>query len=163
MTSAHNGGGANKLKNIIMNSYIGVKSVLAKPMNRLEYNKYRGWELPSDENGEDGGFLVEYIDGGQSNHPDHKGYISWSPIDVFGKSYSKLSTYFITGIELLPHQERVVNELKELEVKVEALKTFIDTEFFELNINLDEQLRMKNQLMAMTCYLSILYDRVNNF
>lgn len=68
-------------------TYIGTKVVYAEPMTRLEYNKYRGWELPSDENGEDKGFLVEYADGGKSNVPDRKGYVSWSPEDVFNRSY----------------------------------------------------------------------------
>lgn len=49
-----------------MKRFLGVKQINAKPMNRLDYNKFRGWELPSDENGEDQGYLVEYIDGGKS-------------------------------------------------------------------------------------------------
>lgn len=72
-----------------MKSYIGTKLIKATPMNRQAYNDYRGWELPDDENGSDEGYLVEYIDGGQSNHPDHEGYISWSPSDVFNKAYKQ--------------------------------------------------------------------------
>ena len=60
-----------------MKTYLGVKMIQAKPMNRLEYNEYRGWQLPVDENGSDEGFSVEYLDGGASHHPNHKGYISW--------------------------------------------------------------------------------------
>jgi hypothetical protein len=67
--------------------YIGHKAILATPMSRQDYNDYRGWELPADEDGADEGYLVEYIDGGESNHPDHKGYISWSPRAVFERSY----------------------------------------------------------------------------
>ena len=63
--------------------HIGVKLVLATTMNRLDYNLYRGWDLPEDENGSDRGYLVEYVDGGESNHSNHKGYISWSPEAVF--------------------------------------------------------------------------------
>lgn len=80
-----------------MKTYMGTKAILARPMNRQEYNDYRGWELPADENGAnenganengaDEGFLVEYINGGGSNHPDHDGYISWSPRDVFHEAY----------------------------------------------------------------------------
>jgi hypothetical protein len=69
--------------------YIGVKLIEAVPMNRAEYNIYRGWELPLNENGEDEGYLVEYLDGGQANHPEHKGYISWSPAEVFEKAYQQ--------------------------------------------------------------------------
>ena len=72
-----------------MKNYIGTKTIKAKPMTRLEYNNYRGWELPSDENGEDKGYLVEYLDSPNKNHPDHEGYISWSPKDVFEKAYKE--------------------------------------------------------------------------
>lgn len=70
-----------------MKQYIGTKVINAKPMNRLEYNQFRGWTLPDDENGEDDGFLVEYIDGGQANTIEYSGYVSWSPKDVFERAY----------------------------------------------------------------------------
>jgi len=63
--------------------YIGVKMVEAVPMTRLEYNQYRGWDLPADENGSDDGFMVEYLNGGESNDSRHDGYISWSPKKIF--------------------------------------------------------------------------------
>lgn len=72
-----------------MTRYTCHKQVLARPMNRGDYNTLRGWQLPADENGADEGYLVEYTDGGQSNHPDFKGYISWSPKDVFERGYEK--------------------------------------------------------------------------
>lgn len=70
-----------------MKTFIGTKIILATAMTRLDYNQYRGWQLPENEDGSDDGFLVEYVDGGQANHPDHKGYISWSPKSVFENSY----------------------------------------------------------------------------
>lgn len=76
-----------------MNTYIGTKYIKAKPMTRQEYNDYRGWELPADEDGNDAGMLVEYVDGGKSNDPRHDGYISWSPMDVFHRAY-----YPVTGM-----------------------------------------------------------------
>ena len=33
-----------------MKDYIEVKVVEAEPMSRGEYNAYRGWKIPSDEN-----------------------------------------------------------------------------------------------------------------
>lgn len=66
---------------------IGTKIIKAQSMNRQEYVDYRGWQLPEDENGNDKGYLVEYKDGGPSNHPKHASYISWSPKEVFDKSY----------------------------------------------------------------------------
>ena len=74
-----------------MQHCIRVKEVLLLAMNRQEYNDYRGWELPADENGSDEGYLVEYLDGGQANHPNHKGYISWSPKDVAERAYKPTS------------------------------------------------------------------------
>ena len=74
-----------------MKPFIGTKMILARPMGRGEYNTYRGWECPADENPEDEGFLVEYVDGGRANHPDHAGYISWSPNDVFERAYRPTS------------------------------------------------------------------------
>ncbi len=49
-----------------MQRHIGVKLIDAREMTRQEYNDYRGWKLPEDENGDDTGFLVEYLDGGQN-------------------------------------------------------------------------------------------------
>lgn len=70
-----------------MKQYIGTKVINAKEMTRQEYNKLRGWEVPQDEDPADEGYLVEYVDGGQANHPDFKGYISWSPKEVFERAY----------------------------------------------------------------------------
>lgn len=70
-----------------MKRFIGVKEIKATPMNHQQYNDYRGWDLPDDENGADPGYLVEYLDGGPTNHPDHEGYISWSPEGVFDRAY----------------------------------------------------------------------------
>jgi len=70
-----------------MKDFIGCKHIKAKPMTRGDYNALRGWEVPANENPADAGFLVEYVDGGASNHPDFQGYISWSPKDVFERAY----------------------------------------------------------------------------
>ena len=70
-----------------MQTYIGNKIINAKPMTRMEYNQFRGWELPADERGDDEGYLVEYIDGGQANTKEYGGYVSWSPADVFDRAY----------------------------------------------------------------------------
>lgn len=60
-------------------SYLGIKRVWAKPMDRLAYNEFRGWGVPSDEDPSDKGYIVQYSDG----------YISWSPKQQFEHSYSK--------------------------------------------------------------------------
>jgi hypothetical protein len=70
-----------------MKEFIGTKIINAKPMSLLEYNRFRGWELPKSEDGTDSGFLVEYIDGGDANTTKYKNYVSWSPSKVFENSY----------------------------------------------------------------------------
>lgn len=70
-----------------MLEYIGTKAVAARPMNRADYNTYRGWALPADENGTDEGYLVEYLDGGKPNMDGHDGYVSWSPKAQFEAAY----------------------------------------------------------------------------
>lgn len=67
------------------------KEVLARPMTRGDYNSLRGWAIPATENPLDEGYLVEYTDGGEANHPNFAGYISWSPKDVFDRGYTETS------------------------------------------------------------------------
>ena len=61
------------------------KQVHAKPMNRGDYNIYRGWSIPEDECGEDEGYLVIY----NNDTKDH--YESWSPKQVFDDGYSTIN------------------------------------------------------------------------
>jgi hypothetical protein len=68
-------------------TYIGTKVINAWPMTRGEYNEYRNWNAPEGEDQTVAGYLVEYVNGGQANHPEHVGYISWSPTDVFENTY----------------------------------------------------------------------------
>lgn len=98
-----------------MKKYIGTKLINAKPMTRQEYNDLRGWAVPSDENPNDEGYLVEYVDGGKANHPDFEGYISWSPKDVFERAYRPSQTPI----------ERMQIELDELHDKLDKLGAFI--------------------------------------
>ena len=69
--------------------YVGIKAIAAVAMTRQEYNDYRGWQLPTDEEhlANEQGYLVEYLDGGKANDPRHAGYISWSPEAVFNNAY----------------------------------------------------------------------------
>ena len=71
----------------MMTKHIGTKQVNSIPMNRLDYNIFRGWELPADEDGSDEGYLVEYLDGGAPNTPHYAGYVSWSPKAQFDAAY----------------------------------------------------------------------------
>jgi hypothetical protein len=75
-----------------MKQYVCHKVVNAKPMTRQEYNEFRGWTLPSNEEGADEGYLVEYTDGGQPNTLDYAGYVSWSPKAVFERGYNPIES-----------------------------------------------------------------------
>lgn len=91
-----------------MRQYIGTKIVSTQPMTRAEYNAYRGWELPANEDGADAGYLVEYHDGGKPNDDRHAGYISWSPEDVFARAYRPTDGMtFGQAIEALKAGKRV--------------------------------------------------------
>ena len=71
--------------------YTGTKTLHAWPMTRGQYNDYRKWDTPPREDKSDAGYLVEYVDGGEANDFRHKGYISWTPADVFERTYRLVS------------------------------------------------------------------------
>lgn len=88
--------------------YIGTKMVKMQPMTRLAYNEYRGWALPADENGDDDGYLVEYMDGGKPNVRGHEGYVSWSPKEQADRAYRPTDGMsFGLAIEALKMGEKV--------------------------------------------------------
>lgn len=85
-----------------MRPFVGTKAVLAAAMTRGDYNKYRGWTPPKGEDQSVPGRLVEYVDGGEPNDDRHDGYISWSPEDVFERSYRPAGEItFSVALEML--------------------------------------------------------------
>ena len=84
-----------------MNKYIGTKMIEAKEMNRGDYNKYRGWTIPEDENPADEGYLVKYSDG----------YESWSPKKQFEEAYRDcMGMNFGIALELMKKGCKVARE-----------------------------------------------------
>lgn len=139
--------------------YEGTKRLHAQPMTRGEYNAYRGWENPADENPADDGYLVEYQDGGKANDPRHAGYISWSPKDVFERSYKE-----IPQSSLPPHQQRVLDEKRELDEKLQKLTAFISSEKFSTIVQDEaERGRLVCQEETMKDYSAILAERIEAF
>lgn len=91
-----------------LEKYIGTKVLLATEMSRRDYNLHRGWPLYMPEDIDEEGFLVEYTDQGNSNHPDHEGYISWSPRAVFQNAYRRLDNMtFGQAVEALKQGDMV--------------------------------------------------------
>lgn len=87
-----------------MKEYIGTKRVLAEPMTRQAYNDYRGMLLPANEVGTDEGYLVEYLNGGKPNHPNHPGYISWSPKQQFDDAHEEV----LNGMTIVQRAENMI-------------------------------------------------------
>lgn len=142
------------------NVYMGTKVVIATPMTRGKYNEYRGWECPGDENPADAGYLVEYLDGGQPNHPAHKGYISWSPEAVFDKAYIKARW---STVGLHDYQVRVICEASELWDRRDRLQAFLESSTNDHAVSVRVRRSMYSQLLAMNLYLMCLEDRISNF
>lgn len=46
-----------------MKKYIGCRMFEVEPMTRGDYNAYRGWSVPADENPLDEGYLTKDPDG----------------------------------------------------------------------------------------------------
>lgn len=60
-------------------TYESIEKVAGTPMTRLEYNQFRGWELPLDEDGTDDGFLL---------HREH-GPVNWVEAEQFKLTYKE--------------------------------------------------------------------------
>lgn len=91
-----------------MKTYIGTKIINAKPMTRGDYNAFRGWTVPADENPADEGYLVEYTDGGKGNTDLYAGYVSWSPKEQFEGAYRETAGLtFGLALEALKKGARV--------------------------------------------------------
>lgn len=137
----------DEIKNQMV-SFTCHKTVKAVPMNRKDYNDLRGWSVPSDENPEDEGYLVEYQDDSHKNVEGFDRYISWSPKDVFEKGY-KLSETFTDRLKI---------EMEDLGVKLQKLEDFLSSSKSE---SLDQMQRnlLKIQLCAMVTYYGIVSTR----
>lgn len=134
-----------------MKNYIGTKQLLAASMALGAYNDYRGWDLPEDEDPNTEGYLVEYTDGGKPNHKDHAGYISWSPKDVFEKSYHSAETPLD---RMLIEAMEVLERLKALKALLAGSKPpFISDKQWQL---------LKHQKEHMDAYHDVLNERIED-
>lgn len=132
-----------------MNQYTGIKSVNAIAMTRGEYNKLRGWRIPDDENPNEDGYLVEYIDGGTPNHVAFKGYISWSPKDVFERAYRPSATFL----------DRLKNEFDDNARRLADLRKFLKTEPY-MPVSEQERDLLFRQHDAMGAYDAVMRARL---
>lgn len=90
------------------NLLLGNFTVKATPMTLGEYNRYRGWELPSNESADTLGFLLErvnYATGGVL-------HTTWEPVEVVEQSYTTLTAThdFSDALHLLKCGARVARK-----------------------------------------------------
>ena len=157
--------------------FIGTKVVHAIPMSRAIYNDFRGWTMPENET-DDAGYLVEYTDGGQANVEGYAGYISWSPKEVFERSYRAVGQD-ASASEPAPGREgagardpkekekklvdnwatRLRAERLELSERCAKLGAFLSTDSFSLLPRV-EQSDLLEQKRYMDGYLMILNYRL---
>lgn len=142
-----------------MKRYIGTKIILATAMTLGDYNAKRGWTPPEGEDQTAEGYLVEYTDGGKPNHPEHTGYISWSPKDVFEQAYQPRPAM----PRAAPHQQRVFDELAELDDRRNKLNDFITGNDLFGKLPTDEQQRLRIQSSVMHEYSKVLNERIAAF
>lgn len=64
--------------------------------------------------------------------------------------------------EFEPHQLRVIEERKELDLKIEKLQSFFNTVIFKGLDQLDKSLLIEQEI-AMISYSDILKQRINRF
>lgn len=138
-----------------MQKYIGVKRIEARPMTRGDYNTYRGWQIPADENPADEGYLVKYRDG----------YESWSPKEVFEEAYvveddsPLLATVF--NMKSPDYKKRFEAEYRQLRIRYEGLKRMCEKwDAGELDFTPTCPIATYDkQMAAMVDYLSVLEVR----
>lgn len=138
-----------------MKKYVGTKVIEASPMTRGDYNNYRGWQIPADENPEDAGYLVKYSDS----------YVSWSPAYAFEEAYREYdkNKLPVTAVGMMSedYRERFKAEYKQLTIRIEGLKGMLKkwdegTLSFELTC---PRSIYDLQLEGMTDYMAVLEAR----
>jgi len=154
-------------------TFIGTKVVNAKPYTRGDYNEFRGWKTPDEENPNDEGYLIEYRDIIQNHIPGFEGYVSWSPKEVFerayrlvgqseaqpsGKAVEAKASFEPLGVP--EHIARVMKERHDLANKLQALEAMFNKGAYSLFSKVDQN-DLQEQASFMRGYLMLLDRRLN--
>ena len=103
-----------------MEEYIGTKIVKAEPMKLGDYNYYRGWTIPEDEDPEREGYLIKYLND----------YVSWSPKEIFEEAYVRTENNKLAvtakGMNSKDFKERFKAEYKQLVIRAQGLSNMLD-------------------------------------
>ena len=105
---------------VIMEKYIGIKQIEAKQMNLGEYNEYKGWTIPEDEDPLRDGYLVKY-----SND-----YETWSPIEAFQEAYFLLDDGRVAK-DSIYHLVDYANTMM-VAVQASRIKSIVNTKMEEI-------------------------------
>ena len=85
-------------------------------MTRGDYNIFRGWQIPADEDPADEGYVMKY----------ENGHMQWLPKDMFESDYKEYdeSTLPATAIGMVSsdYKECFQAEYKQLRIRYEKLK-----------------------------------------
>lgn len=130
--------------------YEGTKQLYAKPLTRGAYNELRGWPTPMSENPMDDGYLVEYLGGGEGNHEDFAGYISWTPKDVFESTYRPVESF----------SDRLNVERGETHDRLTKLKEFLSAGKPDF-ISVADWRLLHVQAEQMQAYIDTIHLRIN--
>ena len=103
----------------MMKQYTGTKIVGATPMSFGKFCDKFDKDVPEGRSPDEEGYIVEYPDDGinKPNHKDYKGYISWSPKEVFEKYYTGMTSMLTFGdaMKLLESGQKVTRSDRDWE------------------------------------------------
>lgn len=130
-----------------LKKYIGTKEVMAAPMDEVTAVT-KGFARKNEDNHEwRSGYHVQYT------NPDGSTYDSWSPKDVFEKSYQVAEDF----------KDRLIIEFKELKERFNKLDAFFDEKDYDKVIEIcgpAQTALMFSQYHAMRHYHDILKTRI---
>lgn len=129
-----------------LKQYIGTKMVKAEPMSKSAAVA-KGWARPSEGNEDVPGYHVRYT------NPDGSTYDSWSPKEVFEKSYQIAEDF----------KDRLIIEFKELKERFNKLDAFLNGKDHDKVVEKGGTVQtalMLSQYHAMRLYYDILRIRI---
>lgn len=128
-----------------MKQYLGIKKVMAEPMNEQAAVEKGFARKNTDRHEWRDGYHVQYT------NPDGSTYDSWSPRQVFEQSYRQSETFL----------DRMYIEYDELNDRTQRLEAFVKTDKF-YHLGAIQQGRLLRQLSAMQQYREWLRLRIED-
>lgn len=129
-----------------LKQYIGTKMVKAEPMVK-SVALAKGWARPSEGNKDVPGYHVQYT------NLDGSTYDSWSPKEVFEKSYQVAEDF----------KDRLIIEFNELKERFNKLDAFLDVNDYDKIVEKCGTVQtalMLSQYHAMRHYYNVLKTRI---